>query len=54
MTTIFGILIVAAVATFAYLVWRVGWKEATATVAVLFGALGAAFAAFFGSFTPSP
>lgn len=48
--TLIVILIIAAVATFGYLVYRVGWKEAAAAVVVLFGSLWAAFEVFLGSF----
>lgn len=41
---------IIAVAVFGYLVYRTGWKEAITAGGVLFAAVGAAFANFFGVF----
>jgi hypothetical protein len=48
--TLFTILIIAALVTFGYLVYRVGWAEAAAAVVALYGGIAAAVWAFVGSF----
>ena len=50
MTALILIFLIAAAVTFGYLVYRVGWAEATAATALLFGSIWTAVWVFLGNF----